>query len=267
MIYQALAIGLILFIGTLSDTGMGDPMLRRPLVVSAAVGLLLGDVETGVKTGAALEVIFLGVTQIGGALPSDSMTGSAFGTAFAILTGQGVEIALSLSVPISMLAVFLNQGAIFVRGLFLKKFNEMILVDNQKGIIKLHLGFMFAVPLMYAFIGFFGIYFGTDAVHSLINSIPSFIMNGLTVAGTLLPALGLSLLLNMLWDKKIAVFMLLGFVLAAYVQMPLIAISLVGIVIAVFTAVKEHEQNEYKLALARSNTSVSDDNEEDFFND
>lgn len=267
MIYQALAIGFILFIGTLSDTGMGDPMLRRPLVVSAAVGLLLGDIDTGVKTGAALEVIFLGVTQIGGALPSDSMTGSAFGTAFAILTGQGVEIALSLSVPISMLAVFLNQGAIFVRGLFLKKFNDMILDDNQKGIVKLHLGFTVAVPLMYALIGFFGIYFGTDAVQGLINSIPAFIMNGLTVAGTLLPALGLSLLLNMLWDKKLAVFMLLGFVLAAYLEMPLIAISLIGIVIAVFTAVKEQELNELKLAAAVQRAGSAADSEEDFFND
>ena len=46
--------------------------------------------------------------------------------------------------------------------------------------------------------------------------IPDVIMNGLTVAGNMLPAVGMAMLLQMLWDNKIAIYFLLGFILVAY---------------------------------------------------
>ena len=87
-------------------------------------------------------------------------------------------------------------------------------------------------------------------------------MSGLTVASGLLPALGLALLLNTLWDKKIAVFLILGFVLMAYFDLPLIAIALIGTVIAVYTAVLEQERKSTVVV-----TNHNDSEEEDFFND
>ena len=104
MVIEALLIGLLMFLGMLTDTGLGDPMIKRPLVMGTLTGLVLGDLQTGIITGASLEVIFLGITSIGGALPSDSFTGSIFGTAFAILSGEGIEVAMALAVPISLLA-------------------------------------------------------------------------------------------------------------------------------------------------------------------
>lgn len=115
MLKAAIIIAVVMFVADLSDMAMGDPMLRRPLVISAVVGLLLGDLTQGVIIGASLEVVFLGVTQIGGTLPSDTMTGAIFGTAFSILSGSGTEVALSLAVPISILAVFINQFWSYVK--------------------------------------------------------------------------------------------------------------------------------------------------------
>ena len=91
-------------------------------------------------------------------------------------------------------------------------------------------------------------------------------MNGLTVAGQALPALGMAMLLNMLWDKQIAVFLVLGFVLYAYLELPLIAICLVGLVIAIYTSYKDMQLNNL---MKNHSTSMAVDNtdEEDFFND
>ena len=50
-------------------------------------------------------------------------------------------------------------------------------------------------------------------------------MNGLTVCGGLLPAVGMAMLMKMLWDNKICMFYFLGFVLAAYLNLPLIALA------------------------------------------
>lgn len=263
MIGTALLIGLVMFIAQFSDMGMGDIMLKRPLVVSALTGLVLGDLQAGVIMGASLEVVFLGITSIGGAMPSDSTTGAIFGTAFAILSNQGAEVALTLAVPISLLAVILNQASFIVIGALMDKIDKYAASGDQKGLTRLHFAIMFLKPLSYGVLGFFGILLGAEAVSNFVNSIPEVIMNGLTVTGQLLPALGLAILLNMLWEKKIAVFFFLGFVLASYLNLPLIAIAIIGVVIAGFTAVKEQEINEMRLST--SNASIDD--EEDFFNE
>ena len=46
---------------------IGQCMIERPLVVGAVTGILLGDIPTGVAIGAALETIYMGAVNIGGA--------------------------------------------------------------------------------------------------------------------------------------------------------------------------------------------------------
>lgn len=264
MIYQALAVGFTMFLGSLSDTALGDPMLRRPLVMSSIIGLLLGDLQSGVVIGASLEVVFLGMTQIGGALPSDTMTGSIFGAAFAILTSQGTEVALTLAVPISMLAVFINQIILFIRGTLIERFNHYIDNGEFGKFERLHLLSTFGVPVIYGLIGFVGIVLGTNEIESLVASIPEVVMNGLTITGQLLPALGLALLLNMLWDKKLAIFLLLGFVLSAYLELPLIAIAIIGAVLAVHSGLKDKKIMD----ISKNKTIMTaTETEDDFFED
>ena len=47
--------------------------------------------------GATLELVFMGAIQIGAAVPPDVLVGAGLGTAFAIQSGQGADIALALS--------------------------------------------------------------------------------------------------------------------------------------------------------------------------
>ena len=55
--------------------------------------------------------------------------------------------------------------------------------------------------LCYFVLGFVCIYLGTDAVSAFINAIPDWVQKSMTVASTMLPALGLALLLKTLWQK------------------------------------------------------------------
>lgn len=64
-------------------------------------------------------------------------------------------------------------------------------------------------------------------------------MNGLSAAGGLLPAVGFAMLMKMLWDNKLAVFYLLGFILTAYLKLPAIAVAAIGFVICVVTAQRD----------------------------
>ena len=61
--------------------------LNRPIVVAPLVGLLLGDFQTGIIMGASLEAIFMGISAVGGSIPSDCLSGSIIAVAYAIVVG------------------------------------------------------------------------------------------------------------------------------------------------------------------------------------
>jgi PTS system mannose-specific IID component len=65
-----------------------------------------------------------------------------------------------------------------------------------------------------------------------LDMIPAWVQSGLQVAGNMLPALGFALLMNLMLNKKVAPYFFLGFMLAAYLKLPIIAIGGLGVIIA-----------------------------------
>ena len=59
MIGQAILLGCIAFIAQ-SEYALGTSLLSRPIVTGLFVGIVLGDVKTGVIMGATLELAFIG---------------------------------------------------------------------------------------------------------------------------------------------------------------------------------------------------------------
>ena len=62
-----------------------------------------------------------------------------------------------------------------------------------------------------------------------MNSIPEVITGGLGVATGCLAAVGFGLLLKMMWSKSLAVYYFIGFVLAAYFNIPVLGIAICGV--------------------------------------
>lgn len=76
--------------------------MHRPVVLGPLVGLVLGDLHTGILTGGTLELVWMGLAPLAGAQPPNVIIGTIVGTAFAITTGvnpmsQSVSPYLSLS--------------------------------------------------------------------------------------------------------------------------------------------------------------------------
>ena len=103
MLLQAFLVGLAAAIGQ-SDYLLGTAMVERPIVLGAIVGIFLGDIPTGVIVGFQLELAFMGVWQVGAAVPPNVIVGSVLGTAFAITMGAGPETALTIAMPTAVLA-------------------------------------------------------------------------------------------------------------------------------------------------------------------
>ncbi|MDR4946048.1 PTS mannose/fructose/sorbose/N-acetylgalactosamine transporter subunit IIC [Neobacillus cucumis] len=233
MVSQAIMLGIVAGIGILDSRIFGALMLERPLVTGLLVGLVLGDVKQGVIIGAQLELIWMGIAGIGAATPPDVVTGGVLGTAFAILSGKGPEVALVIAVPIAVLAQSLGVFVRIVNGYFMHKAEKFAAKADFRGVTLM----MWIPPVLFflsVFIPtFLAIIIGADQVKGLINAVPKTILDGLGVAGNLLPAVGFALLLDMLYSKKMAVFFFLGFLAASYLGLNITAIALFGACIAI----------------------------------
>ena len=62
--------------------------------------------------------------------------------------------------------------------------------------------------------------------------LPAWVTGGLSVAGKLLPGLGIAMLLHFMPAKKYFNYILIGFVLSAYMGVPILGIAFLGVALA-----------------------------------
>lgn len=229
---NALLVGLVVAVVWFLEKMGGTPMVNRPIIISTLVGLVLGDLKSGLIIGASLELVFMGAIQVGAAVPPDVLVGASLGTAFAIITGQGAEVALTLALPIAILAQSLKVIIFIVRSWFMNFAVSLAENANIKGMFALNMFGLFLQCLMYFVVVFVAILFGSSAVESFVNNIPATIMNGLQVAGNLLPAVGFALLLQPMMSGKNILYFIFGFIMISYGNLPILAVTLVGVIIA-----------------------------------
>ncbi|RYJ95390.1 PTS sugar transporter subunit IIC [Enterococcus faecium] len=267
--YDAFVVALAVFIGVAGREMFGMSMLSRPIVVAPLAGALMGDLQTGLIVGASLEAIFMGVVNIGISSTAEPSLAAGLATAFAIKMGGNVDAIIPIVFPLAVLGLqLMNMIFSFVCGPMAAKFFKFAKSGDQKGIINLHFFMWFVHYALYALIPFFAVLFGADVVKSVLDNIPEVIMNGLTVAGNLLPAVGMAMLLRMLWSKNIAVWFFFGAVVMAYLELPLIAIAAVGTIIAIVIAQRDLQLKNISVHAVQSDAAVNatlDQEEEDFF--
>jgi fructoselysine/glucoselysine PTS system EIID component len=230
-LHVIILITLIAFLGH-SEDFLGTTLLSRPLVLAPLVGAVLGDLQAGVIMGATLELIFMGNIKVGAAIPPDVITGGVLGTAFAITSGKGAGIALALAIPISILAEMLLSSLFVVRSGFNKLFMAAAVRGDYRRLQTLHIGSGLLKPVLMGITVFISLELGAGVMKTFLDLIPAWAGAGLQVAGNLLPALGFALLLNLMFHKRVAPFFFLGFILAAFAKLPMIAIGGIGVIIA-----------------------------------
>ena len=92
---QAALIGVVAALSVLEGGWLGECKLREPVVTGFLVGLILGNVKEGLIIGAQLELIWMGTASIGPTAGLSIGTGGTIGTAIALSTGSGIEVAMA----------------------------------------------------------------------------------------------------------------------------------------------------------------------------
>jgi len=215
----------------------------RPLIAGFVTGLIVGDVKTGMLIGGTLELMALGVYTYGGATIPDYTVGAILGTYFG--KGGNFDVGFALAVPAALLLTQVDILNRFLNFVFVHRADRYAEAGDDKGFDRMmaytsHIiwGLSRAIPV------FLAVAFGepvVKAVSTFFDQYP-WINKGITAAGGILPALGFAMLLKILPVEKYPAFLILGFVLFAYLKVPLVGVALVGLAVAMIYQYLKYEK-------------------------
>lgn len=287
MIKEAFIVGLVLMMTKFFDW-YANTMFQRPIFCVSILGAMLGHPVEGIMLAAELELVFLGNVSLGGVMPSDFTMGSLFGAAFAILLGKDVATAITLALPLAALGTLLYSCMKVAVTSLVPRFEKAIRDKDIKGFKRLWVMQFCGFELCYFLLGFICILVGTEAVKAFVEMLPAWLQSSMTVASTMLPALGMALLMKSLWSRENCPYYFLGFALGAFFFyrnvtgvsindgaatvaasstkiLSLVQISFIGAVVAALIIFNELRRIKDQNSGPVSNTTL--DESEDFFND
>lgn len=209
-------------------------MAGRPLMAGTVTGILVGDIQTGMSIGATLELMALGVYTYGGATIPDFLSGAILGTYFG--RDLGFEGGIALAIPAALLLTQVDVLQRFLNVVFAHLGDRYAEEANEAAYNRMMVFFSHGIwGLSRAIPVFLAVAFGqglVEAVSGFFERNPWF-ENGIRVTGGILPALGFGMLLSILPVAEYPVFLLIGFVMFAYLEMPLVGIALAAVAITV----------------------------------
>ncbi|HEY3470522.1 MAG TPA: PTS system mannose/fructose/sorbose family transporter subunit IID [Amycolatopsis sp.] len=229
--------------------GLGPFLIyaQRPLIAGSVAGLITGHPLLGLLIGATLELAALGVYTYGGATIPDYQTGAIVGTALAAGAAGDVSaqvaIGIGVGLPAAILLAALDPVGKMVTTALVHRADGYAADGNARGLARIHWVSLVpwaavrAIPTFLAALAASG-----GLVKDITASIPTGFVQGMTLAGSLLPAVGFALLLGMMELSKYWYLLLIGFVGFAYLHLPVLGIALVGVAVAMlFVTLKRDE--------------------------
>ncbi len=74
---------------------------HRPLIACTVIGLILGDLKTGIILGGTLELIALGWMNVGAAQSPDSALASIISAILVIVGQQSIATGIAIALPVA----------------------------------------------------------------------------------------------------------------------------------------------------------------------
>lgn len=225
----AILLGLVYAFAWSMDNIAGSSFMDRPIVCGALTGLVMGNFEQGLVIGGTLELVWMGFISYAGIINGETRIGAILGTYFALATGNSFDVAISIAMPIVILGGNVSNAYNIVVSYLMHRWADKWAEEgNYKKIGQFHLGVGFVKLFFMTAIVFLTVLLGTGAITSLINVIPENVLNGLGKAGEMLTAVGFGMLLNILWDKRFIGLYFVGFAVAAFLNLNVIAITIIA---------------------------------------
>ena len=221
---QVLLIFIVAFIAGIDQFSFLES-LYQPIVTGFLVGLILGDVQTGLIVGGTYQLMTIGNMPVGGAQPPNAVIGGIMSAVFAITTKLEPMAAVAAAIPFSLLGQYAVTIIFTIMSPVMATADAYAEKADPKGIARINYGAMAALGLFFGvivtlfFLG--GAAFGTQ----ITTAIPKWLMN--------------AILLKVMVSRELWGFFLMGFAAAiVFVSIPelsgpaLLLLALIGFGIA-----------------------------------
>ena len=242
MILQALLLAVATFIFAIDQFSLTE-LLYRPIIACPIIGLILGDVNTGLVIGGTYELMMVGNMPVGGAQPPNAVLGSIVAMIFAVKSGLPVDQALGLAVVFSVFGQYVVTFTFTFMSYIMAKADKAAENADPAGITGVNvlsmciLGGLFAVLALVA-------YFGGNAASETLKSFSenaSWFMGGLGAAGKMMRYVGFAVLLKIMLANDMWGIYFAGFTAAAILGnikatsgATLILVAFIGFAIAMY---------------------------------
>ncbi|AQP54230.1 PTS mannose/fructose/sorbose transporter subunit IIC [Vagococcus penaei] len=229
-----IAVTFVVLIAFLAGVGgiLDQFQFHQPIVACTLIGMATGNLAEGIMLGGQLQLIALGWMNIGAAVAPDAALASVAAAILVTMKGASVDEGIALAIPLAVAGQVLT---IFVRSITVglahgadKKAEE----GSIRGVETFHMIALFLQGIRIAIPAAIIVAVPAEAVTSALHAIPDWITGGLAVAGGFIVAVGYAMVINMMATPKLWPFFFLGFALAAVSELNLIAMGIIGLVLA-----------------------------------
>ena len=233
------------------------------VIVGMISGLIMGDMNTGLMIGGTFQLMSLGVAALGGASAPNYGLATIIGTFIAVRTGTGVDAAIAVGLPVGLLAI---QLEVVVR-IILNFVAHKMQTDNNEGKWKTMNMEAWIGPILCSLQTIIPtvivVCFGANVVELILEVIPEWVTNGLSIAAGMLPVVGIGMLMRYMPVKKFLPFILVGFVLSEYLGVPVLGIAIIGFAAAFWYFTTEiNKADAVTMAAAEHADEMGDDFDE-----
>lgn len=219
---QIILIFLVTFVAAIDQFNLLESFYQ-PIVTGPVIGLILGDVQTGLIVGGTYQLMTIGNMPIGGAQPPNAVIGGIMATILAIkLNLDDPVAAVGAAIPFALLGQYTVTTLFTFMSPIMQKADAYAAEANTQGISRVNntamaiLGLIFASIVTLFFIG------GTALADSITGVLSSpewaWVMNGLSAAGGMMRFVGFAILLKVMVSKELWGFYFIGFALASIVN-------------------------------------------------
>lgn len=208
---------------------------HQPLVACTLIGLVTGNLEAGIVLGGSLQMIALGWANIGAAVAPDAALASVASAIILVLGGQGragVTSAIAIAVPLAVAGLLLTiiartlaTGIVHIMDRAAEE-GSFSKIDFWQWVAICMQGLRIAIPAALI------LAVGATPVKAMLNAMPSWLTDGLSIGGGMVVAVGYAMVINMMASREVWPFFALGFVLAAISEITLIGLGAIGISLA-----------------------------------
>ena len=253
-----------LWAGYCSYDDQGPQMFRRPLLIGPIVGVILQDMRSGLIVSATLELMWMGLGNMAGYRTPDMIIGTIVGVVVSIQTGsgtnaEGIAAGVASATTVAVLAQQLLLLFDFIKQMFAPWADRLALTGNFNAVLRINMIAIIVQFFVRAIPTFLVVYFSDTMVQHILQVIPTSILSGLSTAALLLPAIGLSILMTMMMKGHFWPFLLFGFVLSSYLQLDILAITLVSLAIAIlYSMIMEIRDDQKTTKISKEDPEVYD---------